>query len=133
MNYDNPAYRLLDILTEGKKIDANHSCCHAWAKILKTHPESPELYQRLAKVMELPTTIVSEILFSYPDEEDTWSHWVAQVNNGFKQQNLSQNWGTFINAIDKHSINYLKVHSRLLDVKSGLKSIDEDVLSQAKK
>ncbi len=132
MDFDNPAYRLLTLLEEGKRLDQNLNCRQAWSKLLNVRPESPELFVRIGKVMELPSLTVSAIRFTYPDEPDTWSHWVSQVQAGFNGQVLNQTWSTFINMIDHHSINYLKIHSRLLQVKSKLKPLDEDVLNGAK-
>ena len=133
MDFDNPAYRLLTLLEEGKRLDQNISCRQAWATLLNVPPDSPELFVRIGKVMELPSLTVSAIRFTYPDEPDTWSHWVSQIQNGFNGQVLNQTWATFIGAIDHHSINFLKVHSRLFQVKSKLKPLDGDVLNEAKK
>ncbi|WP_394238123.1 hypothetical protein [Pseudomonas anguilliseptica] len=132
MDFDNPAYRLLTLLQEGKNIDASISCQEAWAHLLGVHVNSPELYARLGKVMELPAQAVSALRFSYPDESDTWSHWVSQVQRGFQKQALNQPWSGFIGHIDSHTINFLKVHSRLLQVKSKLKPLDSDVLGDAR-
>jgi hypothetical protein len=132
MDFDNPAYRLLTLLQNGKKIDGNINCGVAWAQLLGVSHSSPDLYVRLGKVMELPSQIVSALQYSYPDEEDTWSHWVNQVQTGFQSQVLNQSWATFINSIDNHSINYLKMHSRHLQHKSKVKPVDEEVLMTAK-
>ncbi len=65
MDFDNPAYRLLTILEEGKKLDASISCRQAWSKLLAVPVDSPELFVRIGKVMELPSLIVSAIRFTY--------------------------------------------------------------------
>lgn len=132
MDFDNPAYRLLTILEEGKKIDINLNCAIVWARLLNVSTDSPDLFARMGKVMELPSLAVSAICSAYPDEPNTWAHWVGQVQQGFRSQSLNQPWSTFINVIDNHSINYLKIHSKLLQLKSNFKPVDQDVLENSR-
>lgn len=133
MDFDNPAYRLLALLQQGKQIDRTMNCATAWAQLFDVPEGSPDLFVRLGKLMELPALTVSALKYTYPDEEGTWAYWVNQLQRGFQVQALNQSWSTFIDSIDDHTITYLKMHSRLLQVKSKLKSVDEDVLNTAKK
>lgn len=128
MNYDNPAARLLFILERGKKIPANMNCRNAWQQLIGPTDNNAMLISRLGKVMELPEQAINAIKDGFPNQGNTWSHWEAQVNQAFMVQNLNANWDTFINHIDAHSINYLKLASDLLQSKSNTKTLEGDQL-----
>lgn len=132
MDHTNPAYRLLTILEEGKSISAQTECSTAWAQILKTGAQSPDLFIRLGKTMELPSLIIQALQDTYPDEPDTWTHWNSQIKNAFLAQQLQGQWASFINQIDSHSINYLRMHAKLLQVHSKTKPVDVDILKQTR-
>lgn len=134
MDFDNAAFRLLDLLEMGKKIPADRQCRTAWAELLDVGVNNcPELHSKLGKVMELSSTIVTEIRDAYPDEHDTCDHWSTQVDNAFNSQQLNGQWATFISCIDQHSINYLRMHARLLQNISKTKPVAEGVLEATRK
>lgn len=125
MKYDNPAARLLSILSEGKKINASDLCRRSWAKLLET-PESDQalLVSRIGKLMGLPQDIIDQTTELYPDQPPTWQHWLNQVNTAFSSQNLNGQWQTFIQHIDGHTITYLTMSANLLESKSSIKQLN---------
>lgn len=132
MDFTNPAYRLLKILENGKNISPGISCRTAWAELLGTQPESPELLIRLGKTMELPSLVVQALTDTYPDLSNDWSHWTTQIETAFIAQQLHAQWNTFIIHIDEHSYRYLRMHAKLLQVSSKTKPLDSDVLARAR-
>lgn len=125
MQYDNPAARLLSILSEGKKVAATDPCRGTWAKLLDT-PEGDGalLVSRIGKLMSLPQEIIERTKELYPNQQPTWQHWSHQVNAGFSSQNLNGQWQTFVQHIDPHTITYLTMSSDLLEAKSSIKRLE---------
>lgn len=82
--------------------------------------------------MELPSLIVEALQDTYPDEPSTWDHWNSQVRNAFLQQQLQGQWSTFIAHIDSHSYTYLRMHAKLLQVKSKTSPLSGDVLESTR-
>jgi hypothetical protein len=132
MDYTNPAFRLLSILEEGRKIDQSKSCRAAWAQLLKTNENSPELLIRLGKTMELPSIIVQALQDTYPDDPNTWGHWNSQIQHAFMVQQLNTQWTGFISHIDQHSYTYLRMHAKLLQVQSKTKPLNSGILEKTR-
>lgn len=128
MNYDNPAARLLALLEKGRTMDPNENCRVVWQRLLEVKNNNSLLMSRLGKVMELPELSVNAIKELFPNQRDTWSHWVSQVNKGFMTQNLNDRWLTFFQHIDEHSITYLHLASELLQAKSNTNLMPSDEL-----
>lgn len=83
--------------------------------------------------MELPEATILALKEHFPLQSNSWAHWESQVNGAFMSQNLNSEWGTFIDRIDVHSINYLQMSADLLQTKANTKSIigdDIDVLRE---
>ena len=131
MQYDNPAARLLSIITDGKNIDINQRCRRAWAGLLNVEESNGALLtSRIGKLMSLPQEIIERTKELYPDRASTWVHWSTQVNNAFATQNINGTWQTFISNIDNHTITYLQFSADLLEVNSKIKKLDlDDMLS----
>lgn len=129
MNYDNPAARLLSILEKAKEIPPSMNCRNAWKKLLGPIENNAMLISRLGKIMELPEQIIQAMQDGFPSQGDTWSHWEAQISQGFSAQNLNANWDSFINNIDAHSIIYLRLASDLLHSKSNTKVIADEQIN----
>lgn len=128
MNYDNPAARLLALLDEGKKKPPTSLCRVVWDEILQCQGDASILMSRLGKVMELPSQTVLALRESAHDQAEIWNHWESQVYTAFANQNLSSHWSTFINHIDAHTINYLKMSAMLLDLNSNTKLMADEQL-----
>lgn len=130
MNYDNPAARLLSLLSQGKEIPEQTPCFKAWEELLGVQDNNSLLMTRLGKVMELPRSTIEAVQETFPDQPNTWSHWEAQVNSAFMVQNMHANWATFINHIDSHTITYLRMAAALLEAKANTKLIaNEDLMT----
>ncbi|MBD9363718.1 hypothetical protein [Methylomonas fluvii] len=132
MDFDNPGFRLLNLLEQGKKIPANKVCRDAWSELLDAPVASPQLLGRLGKVMELVAIVETEIREAYPDEASTCEHWTSQVKAAFMNQHLQGEWDTFIAHIDGHSLNYLRMQARMLQMLSNAKSVEYEVLEQSR-
>ena len=127
---DNPAARLLKILSDGKKIPATNKCKEGWAKLLMVKDlESPDLMMKLGMVMTLPSTIIKDIQEHYPSQHNSHTHWSNKVNTAFSKQNLNGQWNEFIGHIDTHKIQYLSMTADLLDMKESTKIMSAEELT----
>lgn len=133
MNFDNPAYRLLSILKAGRKIPVETKCRKAWAELLDIDENSPELYARLGKIMEIPSQIISELRLAYPEEPDGFDHCYNQLQNAFSGNELNSKWSSFISHIDVHTITYLELNASRLNNKSKTKAADLEFLKNTRK
>lgn len=134
MEYDNPAARLLSILSEGKKIAVGDPCRRSWAKLLETREsDAALLVSRIGKLMGLPQDIIDQTIELYPGQPPTWQHWSSQVNTAFSTQNLNGQWQTFIQHIDGHTITYLTMSASLLESKSSIKQLDMSRINELRK
>jgi hypothetical protein len=88
MEYDNPAARLLALLQKCKQQSPGTSCKLAWEAVLEVRGNEPLLMSRLGKAMELPQTAIDALKESFPNRQENWKHWRAQVSAGF----LNQSW-----------------------------------------
>lgn len=129
MNRDNPAARLLAILEKGQNIPRTESCRIAWQKLLCVENNQALLMSRIGKVMELPEQAIQALRADSPEQSESWEHWANQVNTAFMVQNLNGPWESFINYIDVHSIRYLRLSARILEVASNTKLIAAEELS----
>lgn len=131
MEYDNPAARLLSILSAGKTIAATDPCGRSWAKLLET-PEGDRalLVSRIGKLMGLPQDVIDQTKELYPNQQPTWQHWSNQVNKAFSTQNLNGQWQTFVQHIDDHTIRYLAMSADLLEAKSSIKQLDPSRITE---
>lgn len=125
MNYDNPAARLLALITIGKTIDRGANCRNSWEKLLDVQGNNPLLMSRLGKVMELPEATILALKEHFPSQQATWEYWEPKVNLAFMTQNLNEIWATFIDKIDDHSVNYLKMSTDLLQSRANTKLIGD--------
>ncbi|WP_312147023.1 hypothetical protein [Stutzerimonas kunmingensis] len=131
MQYDNPAERLLSILTDGKSISGDQSCKRVWEGLLNVPKnEGALLVSRIGKAMSLPQEIIDRTRELYPNRSPTWLHWSNQVNAAFSTQNINGQWQTFIQHIDNHTITYLQMSTDLLESKSSIKPLDLDEIIQ---
>ena len=133
MTHDNPAGRLLSILMSARVIPGDRVCRMAWHELLQTDERQSLLMSRLGKVMELPQAAILALKEAYPDDIPTWEHWEAQVNAGFNSQQLQGPWASFINYIDDHTINYLRMSATLLQGKSLTRNISTEELTDVRR
>lgn len=132
MILDNPAHRLWLLLYEAKKIEHTINCKAAWARLFDVDTESPELFTRMGKVMQLPAQAVAALEIDHADELPMAKHWQIQINTAFAKQNLREPWSTFINNIDVHAINYLRTHAKLINGGKQPPALTLDTLDDAR-
>ncbi|MCH4582508.1 hypothetical protein [Achromobacter xylosoxidans] len=133
MTIDNPAHRLWLLLSEAKTIEITKNCKQAWAQLFNVKATSPDVFERLGKVMQLPSQIIAALKEEHEDELTTAHYWQTQLDTAFSRQNLADTWQSFIGNIDNHSINYLKGHAKILNGGKQLKALELDTLEQARK
>ncbi|MEN9503434.1 MAG: hypothetical protein RI964_2719 [Pseudomonadota bacterium] len=132
---DNPAARLLAILIEGKKISPQTNCHAAWETLLniEANQQDESLFlNRLSKVATLPNEIVGELKRLDGTDNEIYKYWLNCVNQAFSQQDLHNQWDSFIQHIDKHTISYLKMSSQLLAAHTTIKHLDNEKLNEIK-
>ncbi|OAE52978.1 hypothetical protein A7J67_18425 [Achromobacter xylosoxidans] len=132
MTIDNPAHRLWLLLTDARYIKSDVKCKMAWASLLGVEVNSPDLYGRLGKFMQLPHDAIEALKVEHSDELPAAQHWFTQISVAFERQHLHETWQTFISHIDGHSMNYLKVHAKLINGGKQLKVLELDTLAQAR-
>ena len=131
MHTDNPAGRLLNILSEGKKRQVGSPSKTVWSELLEVESGNlPLLMSRLGKVMELPEQIINDIQTHYPNQNNTHKHWSTKVNTAFSKQNLNGSWQEFIRHIDSHTIDYLSMSVDLLDSKENTQVLSTEKLTE---
>jgi hypothetical protein len=128
--FDNSAKRLLALLNSGRSIQQTRICRDVWHELLDTGRDEAQLMTRLGKVMALPGEVVAAMSKYYPHQSSVWSHWFAQVNHAFINQQLSGQWASFITAIDVHSFNYLSMTADMLANRETVKTIDPNKLTE---
>lgn len=105
---ENSAERLLRIIESGKGINAGSNCRKAWCKVLNvSEGDEALLLSRLGKTMALVGDIKEELEALDGVNAESYLGWVPSINNAFSQQNLNQNWESFVKHINVHTINYL--------------------------
>jgi len=126
LHTDNPAGRLLNILEKAEKIKSHVVSRTAWAEIFEIENDDALLVSRLGKVMALPHEIITDINLHFSEQSGSYTHWSKQVNLAFTHHNLNTEWSKFIEHIDEHTINYLKMSVALLDTKENVKVVSND-------
>jgi hypothetical protein len=132
MNYDNHAYRLLELLNRGKEFRSDQNCRKCWEQLLNAPGDSALLMARLGRVMALPHAIVQDVVASFPSQGDTWRHWEGQISAAFMVQNLHGEWKSFFSNVDDHSFNYLRLAADLLNTKSSARLLEGDEVARVR-
>lgn len=133
MMTDNPAERLLKILENGKKIGIEKPNKLAWMQVLEVSGDNLNshsiLLSKLGKVMLLPHDILNLVSLHYPAQISGYQYSFNQIQAAFLNQNLNENWHTFMRHIDSHSLNTLSMISALLDQKLETTTIENEKLN----
>lgn len=125
LKIDNPAQRLLDILTTGKATASHLSCRQVWQKLLKV-PEKNEqlLITRLGRVMGLPSRISQVLQDHFPEPRWQSVHWRERVEAAFFAQEMNGKWEKFISHINDQAISELGLLSMIFETRGSHSSID---------
>lgn len=115
---NNPAQRLLNLLEQGKQINANKTCKEVWCSILNVEPgDTHLLLGRLGKTMALADEIVVELEQLENVNIKRYLAWIPSLETAFSRSPLDQHWNNFITHVDVHVINYLSMTSDLLSAR----------------
>ncbi|WP_047626407.1 hypothetical protein [Enterobacter sp. ZOR0014] len=116
LKIDNPAQRLLDLISEGKNFNSTDYSREVWKKLLDI-PDADEqvLMARLAGVMALPVRISQVISDHFPDPRWNPTHWRTQVEKAFFSQELNGIWSKFYTHIDSQTLSELGMLSMLFE------------------
>jgi len=127
LKIDNPAQRLLDILTAGKANASHYNCRQVWQRILAV-PENheQELITRLGKVMGLPARISLVMQDHFPDPRWQSVHWRERIEAAFLAQEMNGKWEKFISHINDQTLSELGLLSMIFETRGAHASIDEE-------
>lgn len=103
--FDNPASRLHEILSRGKKVPATITIGDAWSRILGVdRAGQPALFIKLAGVMSLPDDIERRVLTIENVPHEMLLRWKVSVTNAFSILNFDRQWSEFISKIDEATL-----------------------------
>lgn len=125
---DNSAARLLRLIEAGMLISGEVKCTHAWCELLDVQ-EHRLLPGKLSHVFSLIHDAANEVLRLHPDELDSVQHWQNCFFSAFYNFSLGSKWSDFIQRIDRHAINSLRSHSKLINADAPAKVIEEEKLA----
>ncbi|ELI5391763.1 hypothetical protein RRJ89_004369 [Vibrio parahaemolyticus] len=129
MEMNNPAGRLLAILTDGKNIAKNTLCRDAWAQLLElTGKPNYLLIGRIGRVYSLVDDIAAELSRLDNIEVSRFMGWTKSFETSFTNCNLDQPWSSFINHIPEPAIDYLHMTSSLLSTNRPQPVLQRDEL-----
>lgn len=126
MTHDNAASRLLNLLQEAKKIDANTVSKHAWEKLLKANKNPALLMSRMGKMLAIPEQISSTLSNTTGTNPEMLQHISQQFYIAFSAQKSNDKWNEFVGRIDSHVMNYLGLAMTLLETQAKTKKLEPD-------
>lgn len=130
MSCDNPASRLLALLTAAKGIDGNTSSSRAWAELLDTRGDQALLLSRIGKLLQLPNEVTVRLSNTAGIQPQIVSHISSQFYAAFASQKFGDKWSEFTNRIDGHVLNYLDLASNILEAQIETKRLEADNLEK---
>lgn len=129
--YENPAARLLAILTAGKEVPPSNNCRKTWSSLLGVEEGNETLLlSRLGKTMSLIGQAETEITRIKDVDPDRYLGWVEPAVTAFTKQNLNATWESFSNHINTHTLNYLSNTADILTAYYPRKSWNTDELER---
>ena len=108
--FDNPARRLLTILTKAKLIPTNENTFSAWREIfnLSHDTASQDILMKIGKLYKLVEEVNEFIKVTAPNSLEDNNYWTTQVLHFLAQSSLSRSWADSICYIDDHTIKISK-------------------------
>lgn len=132
MKIDNPAERLINFMN--KSLQVIHPHTRTTVSVLRTIFElSPNeghdvLLMRTGELFQLPGKIEA-IIKEHFEHEDLYSDKLKEsILNSFRSMNLSGEFSTLTNSIDKSALQEVKLMSMMFKTKGTFDVIDEDKL-----
>lgn len=131
LKIDNPAQRLLDILTKADGISSADYTRDVWKKLLGIpNADDQVLISRLIRVMALPGRI-SQVLDDYfPDMRYQATHWKIQTEKAFFSMELNGRWSNFYTHIDAHTLSELRLLSSMFEIRGEHAAISTQEISE---
>lgn len=129
MAANNAASRLLNLLLAAKQIKADSPTIAAWRSLLDASKDGARFLDRMGKVMAMPREI--EQAFETHLLDHTPTRYISnQMYAAFVSQRMDGNsmWNSFMQNVDEHLINYLRMASALLESTQRTESISSDRL-----
>lgn len=130
MTCDNPASRLLALLTTAKEIDGNIQSSQAWARLLDAKGNQALLLSRMGKLLQLPNEVTVRLSNAAGVQPQIVSHISSQFYAAFTAHRFREKWAEFTSQIDSHILNYLDLASNLLEAQTETKQLESDELEK---
>jgi ElaB/YqjD/DUF883 family membrane-anchored ribosome-binding protein len=128
------AGRLHTLLLAATKIQGNTRIRDAWAKLLQVNPtDSPTLLRRLARVLDVPARLASQITeVATAEGQDVALHlrWQSPVSNFLSALNLSEPWSACIGNITGETLQSLEHCADLLHLRRPETIVGAEQLQQ---
>ena len=128
---ENSASRLLELLEKGKAFPKNKSCADAWKFLLGVERDI-EIPERLGHFYRLVGQAAEDVIRSNPAAAGGVDHWRSRIYSAIENSKFGNPWENFINQIDSHTFNYLRLQSDSLDSKRPTKKLNKDHLKKAR-
>ncbi|ANY66061.1 hypothetical protein BBD42_06010 [Paenibacillus sp. BIHB 4019] len=123
----NQAGRLINIITNAKKMDRTMGSKQAWARIFDIDKnDTSMIFQKLAHTMDLILQVKNEL--SSVLGADLYITPLEKVEKAFFEQNLNGYFHTFIDSIDATTIYGLNICAVRLAEKTSIILTEEEVL-----
>lgn len=134
MKYDNPAGRLLEILTAVSKYEKTADARAVWTAVfsLPKNELSPLLTARIAQTMLLPHEALSMLAEEHPELISPPPSWAIQVCNAFQVHNVHGPIESFKNSISSETLANIRTTAVLLDKGSKRKLLANTELDEMK-
>ncbi|EOV1641438.1 TPA: hypothetical protein ACPY5Y_000543 [Yersinia enterocolitica] len=134
MRLDNPAKRLISILTAAKAYSQKDLLARdGWKYILEINDAKEHiLLFKIGEVMALPSKVISIMENNF--ESDYWksTHWSSTLNTIFRSLNLNGYWDTFTKGIDLQTMTELKMLSLIIETKGHVNDLNSKELHEFK-
>lgn len=131
MEMNNPAGRLLNILTIGKEHTKNEAARTAWATILDVPSDKQYLLiGRIGKVFALADDINEELQRIDNIDVTRFMSWTTYLEKSFSNCHLDNPWHSFINQISESALDYLHMSSSMLSTNRPQPVLDEGKLKE---
>lgn len=117
MKYDNPAGRLLEVLSMVKTYDKSVHAREVWTSIfnLPKNELTPLLTAKLAKTMMLPQEAVDMLEEEHPELASPPPSWAVQVSSAFQVHNVHGSIESFSTSISSETLTNIRTIAVLLN------------------
>lgn len=131
MKYDNPAGRLLEVLTRVRQFEKTTQAREVWTTVfdLPVNDLTPLLTATLGKAMLLPYEAVSMLAEEHPELAVPPPTWVLQVSAAFQAHNVHSTIESFSQHMSDETLVNVRTTAVLLDKGSKRRILSSNELS----